>query len=269
MSKIKLIATDIDGTILKHNFQFNLEVKDCIKKLINDGIKVVLVTGRMYSATTYIAEELGLETPIVCYQGGLIRHNDKILYEKNLDSDCAKKIIHWAKKNDVHLNLYMNDKLYVEEDNTTIRRYTGERQAGYLVKSFEEVELNKINKLLAIDFQDENRVTMWRDYLAAKYDDIHVVKSMPYFCEICHSQARKSCAVDFLKDYWNLKTEEILTIGDQDNDIDLLKSGGIKVAMGNATENLKAVADFITDTVGNNGFVNAIEKFVYNKVITP
>lgn len=264
MSKIKLIATDIDGTILKHNFEFNPEVKDCIKRLTDDGIKVVLVTGRMYSATEYIAEELGLDTPVVCYQGGLIKHNNETLYEKNLDPDCAKRIIHWAKQNGVHLNLYMDDKLYVEEDNAVIRRYTGERHSGYLVKSFEEIELNRINKLLAIDFEDENRVTMWKDYLANKYDDIHVVKSMPYFCEVCHPQATKACAVDFLKGYWGISTEEVLSIGDQDNDIELLKSGGIKIAMGNATENLKSVADFITDTVGNNGFVSAIERFVYN-----
>lgn len=266
MSQIKLIATDIDGTILKFNFEFNQEVKDCIKKLNEDGVKVVLVTGRMHSATDYIAEELGLQTPIVSYQGGLIRHNGETLYERNLDPLRAKEIIKWAKKNGVHLNLYMDDQLYVEEDNAIVRRYTGERSAGFLVKSFEEIELKRINKMLAIDFEDENKVTMWKEYLAAKYDDIAVVKSMPYFCEICHPEAKKSDAVNFLRDYWGLAKEEVMTIGDQNNDIELLKAGGIKVAMGNATEELKAVADFVTDTVNNNGFVKAVEKFVYCKM---
>ena len=61
--------------------------------------------------------------------------------------------------------------------------------------------------------------------------------------------------------YWNIKKEEILTIGDQNNDIELLKAGGIAVAMGNATDELKACADYITDTIDNDGFVKAIEKF--------
>ena len=259
---IKLIATDIDGTILKHNFEFNQEVKDCIKKLTNDGIKVVLVTGRMHAATDYIAEELGLETPIVSYQGGLIKHENKILYEKNLDPQYAKEIMKWAKKNGIHLNLYMNDRLYVEKDDSIIRRYTGERLAGFLVKSFEELELERINKLLAIDFEDENKVTRWQDYLSNEYDDLHIVKSTPYFCEIGHQHAKKSDAVNFLKDYWGIETEEIMTIGDQNNDIELLSAGGIKVAMGNATEELKRVADYVTDTVCNNGFVKAVEKFI-------
>ncbi len=259
---IKLIATDIDGTILKHNFEFNQEVKDCIKKLTNDGIKVVLVTGRMHSAADYIAEELGLQTPIVSYQGGLIKHENKILYEKNLDPKYAKEIIKWAKKNKVHLNLYMNDRLYVEKDDAIIRRYTGERLAGFKVKSFEELELCRINKLLAIDFEDEKKVTGWQDYLATEYEDLHIVKSTPYFCEICHQHAKKSDAVNFLKEHWGLKREEIMTIGDQNNDLELLSAGGIKVAMGNATEELKEVADYVTDTVCNNGFVKAVEKFI-------
>jgi len=267
MTDIKLVATDIDGTILKHDFKFNQEVKDCIKKLTDSGVKVILVTGRMHSATDFIAEELGLDTPIVSYQGGLIKCKGETLYERNLDPKIAKKIIHWAKENNVHINLYMDDQLFVEKDDEVIRRYTGERSAGFIVKSFEEIELHRINKILAIDFVNHELVTEWKDYLSDAFKDAYIVKSTPYFCEISHPDAKKSSAVDFLRDFYGFKKEEILTIGDQNNDIELLKAGGIKVAMGNATEELKAVADYVTDTVCNNGFVRAMEKFVkgYNE----
>lgn len=266
MKKIKLIATDIDGTILKYNFEFNQEVKDCIKNLTEDGVKVVLVTGRMHSATTYVSEELGLQTPIVSYQGGLVKWGEEVLYEKHLNAKRAKEIIKWAEVNDVHLNLYMDDKLYVEKDDEVIRRYTGERAAGFIVKSFSDVKLEKINKLLAIDFKNPDRVTKWKDYLALNYTDIDVVKSMPYFCEISNPEATKFHAVKFLTEYFGYSQEEVMTIGDQNNDIALLNAGGVKVAMGNATDDLKAVADYVTDTVNDNGFVKAVEKFVYNKV---
>ena len=65
-----------------------------------------------------------------------------------------------------------------------------------------------------------------------------------------------------MQKYWNLKDDEILTIGDQNNDITLLEAGGIKIAMGNATEKLKNIADYVTDTVYNDGFVSAVEKFL-------
>lgn len=266
---IKMVATDIDGTILKHDFKFNQEVKDCIKELTKNDVKVVLVTGRMHSATTYIAEELGLDTPIVSYQGGLVKCNsgkNEILYERNLDIKIAREIIQWAQDNDVHINLYMNDELFVEKDNEIIRRYTGERSAGFIVKSFADIDLHRINKILAIDFENHEKVSDWVNYLTEKYPNIYVVKSTPYFCEISHPEATKSSAVEFLTEYFELKKENVLTIGDQNNDIELLKAGGVKVAMGNATEELKLVADYVTDTVGNNGFVQAVEKYVYNKI---
>ena len=262
---IKLVATDIDGTILKHDFKFNPEVKSCIKKLQKNGIKVVLVTGRMFEATKSIADELGLTTPVVSYQGGLIKEtqNQKnILYERYLAKGYAEQIIKWGKENNVHLNLYSDDKLYSETDCEIIKRYSEERYTTYQVKPFCEISLERVNKILAIDFNDANRVDSWVKPMQEKFPEIYIVKSTPYFCEFSHKEAKKSCAVEFLQSYWNLDKSEILTIGDQDNDIELLKAGGIKVALGNGTIGLKEIADYITDSVENDGFVKAIEKFV-------
>ena len=78
---IKMIATDIDGTILKNGLEFSPKMRECIQILKTAGVKIVLVTGRMHCATTPVAKELGLDTPIVSYQGGLIKDFDnKILY---------------------------------------------------------------------------------------------------------------------------------------------------------------------------------------------
>lgn len=261
---IKFIATDIDGTIMQHDFSINPEVKNCISKLSADGVKVVLVTGRMHCATDFIADELGLKTPIVSYQGGLIRDFDKtILYERNLQPEIASEIIKWADENAIHLNLYLNDELFVQRDDEIINRYATERRTPYQVSDFSSLELSRINKMLAIDFEDAQKVSEWENHLKQAYPDIHIVKSTPYFCEICHGEAMKSNAVEFLRKSYGLLKEEILTIGDQNNDVELLSAGGIKVAMGNATPELKAVADYVTDTVEENGFVKAIERFVY------
>lgn len=261
---IKMVATDIDGTILGESFEFSPAVVDCIKKVSQQGIKVVLVTGRMHLAAQKLAVKLGLNTPIVSYQGGMIKEqgkNGKLLYQKNLNPDRAKEVIRWAKENNVHINLYMDDVLYVENDDIAIKRYTGERYIPYEVCSFENLEIKNVNKILAIDFNDAERVSGWVDTLKTLMPELYIVKSTPYFCEISNPEAKKSCAVKFLSDYFGLKKEEILAIGDQNNDIELLKSGGVAVAMGNATEELKACADYITDTIDNDGFVKAIKKY--------
>lgn len=265
MPKIKMVATDIDGTIIDWNLgHFTPNVKACIKNLCANGIKVVLVTGRMHCACDHIVNELNLDTPVVSYQGGLIKDKaGKTLYEQNLDVGCAKQIIKWAKDNDIHINLYIEDKLYVEKDNDIVKKYTDGKFVPYTVCNFENLEIKNVNKILAIDYNDAEKVTGWVSMLQEKFPELYIVKSTPYFCEIGSSQAKKSLGVEFLAKYWGLKKEEILTIGDQNNDIELLKSGGIKVAMGNASEQLKECADYITDSVENDGFVKAIDKYVW------
>ncbi len=262
---IKMVATDIDGTILKWDFGFTPEVKDCIRKLTERGVKVVLVTGRMHKAATFLADELGLDTPIVSYQGGMIKDNcdnGKVHYRKDLAPGHAKEIIKWAKENNIHINLYMDDVLYVEKDDETIRKYTDARYIEYTVCPFESLEIKNVNKILAIKYGDADTVTEWVNYLEKNYPELYIVKSTPYFCEISNKDARKSCAVEYLCKEWGIKKDEVLTIGDQNNDIELLKAGGIKVAMGNGTAELKECADFITDTVENNGFVKAINMYM-------
>ena len=261
---IKMIATDIDGTILNWSGEFSPRVVECIKELTAQGIKVVLVTGRMNAAASKIAKDLGLQTPVVSYQGGLIKEiNNRCdtLYQSDVNSNTAKSIIQWARKNNVHINLYMNDVLYVEEDNETIQRYTKARFINYKVCSFDDLEIKNVNKILGIDFNNADRVTNWVSELKEKHPNLYIVKSTPYFCEIAENTATKGCAVKFLQNLWDIKKEETLAIGDQDNDIELLKSAGIKVAMGNASDALKQYADYITDHVDEDGWVKALEKY--------
>ena len=262
--KIKMVATDIDGTILKWDFGFTPEVKECIKKLSAGGVKVVLVTGRMHKAATFLADELGLTTPIVSYQGGMIKENKEngeVFYRKDLDSERAKEIIKWAKENNIHINLYMDDVLYVEQDSETIRKYTDARFIDYHICKFDKLKIQNVNKILAIDFNDADRVTGWVRDLGKMFPDLYTVKSTPYFCEIANKEATKGNAVKFLQNLWGIKQEEILAIGDQDNDIELLKAGGIKIAMGNSTPALRECADYVTDTVDNDGWATAVEHF--------
>lgn len=264
LNMIKLVATDIDGTILIPEGEFTQGVKDCVRKLCDKGIKVVLVTGRMNAAAKLIARDLGLDTPVVSYQGGLVIDKDETLYERYLTEDQTKRVLDWAKKENIHINLYNNDILYSEKVCYEVQRYCNNLHTKYEVKSFDEIKKTKINKLLAINYNEPEKIDRFEKELPEIFPDLYIVKSTPYFLEFSNKEASKSCAVRFLQNYWNLNQDEILTIGDQNNDIELLKAGGVKVAMGNATEELKKQADYITDTVYNDGFVKAIEKYCFN-----
>ena len=258
---IKLVATDIDGTILIPEGEFRVEVKECINNLCSKGVKVVLVTGRMNAAATSIAQSLGLTTPVVSYQGGLVTQGSEKLYERYLTEEQAERIICWGKEENIHLNLYNDDILYTEKVCPEITRYCNNLHTKYEVKIFSEVKKNKVNKLLAIDYNNPEKIDRLEKEMPNIFPDLYIVKSTPYFLEFSNKEASKYCAVKFLQNHWNLKTDEILTIGDQNNDIALLEAGGVKVAMGNATEELKKVADYVTDTVFNDGFVQAMNKY--------
>ena len=265
---IKMVATDIDGTILNWDGEFSPRVVKCIQELNSKGIKVVLVTGRMHSSAVPILNKLGLLTPIVSYQGGLVKDVDNVvLYQADLAVKTAKEIIKWARKNNVHLNLYLDDKLYVENDNETIQRYIKGKYVDYTVCNFDDLKIENVNKLLAIDYTDPERVTGWVDELRLNHPELYIVKSTPYFCEIGSNGAKKSLGVEVLANIWGIKKEEILAIGDQNNDIELLKAGGVAVAMGNATRELKKYANFVTDTVEDDGFVKAINIYTGVKYV--
>lgn len=263
---IKMVATDIDGTILRYGCtEFTPEVVECIKELDASGIKVVIVTGRMHKSAKKIADKLGLKTPIVSYQGALVKENteeQKALYERYIDNNIAHDILNWAKENKVYTNLYLDDYLHIEEENEFSAKYTGEQNIPYNLVNFDETNIDKVNKILLIDYSNAERVTGWKNYLTEKYPELYIVKSTNYFCEICHPEATKGDGIRFLESYYGITKDEILTIGDHDNDLELILAGGVGVAMGNATEGLKKVATYITDTVDNNGFVKAIDKFV-------
>lgn len=258
---IKLVATDIDGTILIPEGEFTNEVKECISNLTKQGIKVVLVTGRMNAAASKIAKDLELNTPVVSYQGGLVVENNKKLYERYLTEEQTQRVLEWAKEVNIHINLYNDDILYSETECYEVQRYCNNLHTEHTVKSFSEIKKDKINKLLAIDYSNPERISRYEKELQQIFPDLYIVKSTPYFLEFSNPEASKKCAVEFLQNYWGLKKDEILTIGDQNNDIALLRAGGIKIAMGNATEELKKEADHITDSVFNNGFVKAMQKF--------
>ena len=269
MNNIKMLVLDIDGTIFKKDYTATPRVQKTLKNLVQDGIKVVLCTGRMYAATKSIALELGLNTPVICYQGGLIKdfsNGDKTLWEQSMDESLAKDVIKELKQRNIFFNLYINDILMVEHDDRLVREYVDDRNIEYkVVGDCENLDLKGINKILAIDDNTELIADLQKE-MAEKYKNkLYVIRSTPRFCEFSDPNATKGNALRFLAGLWGIKKEEIMACGDQDNDIEMLLAAGIKVAMGNATEDLKKVADYVTESVDNDGVAVAVARFIGEK----
>ena len=263
---IKMVVTDIDGTIYSPESGISENVKKCLHKLVSNGKYIAIATGRTYSSAKYIADMIGIKCPLICYQGGLINsYEGEILDVKYLNPDIAREIIADCRKRNIHLNVYIEDTLYVENDDKYIKDYIGDKGIDYFkVDSFDELDLSKLNKLLAINY-DTKFIDDFIVELRNKYPQIYVVKSFDYFCEIANKEATKGSAIKFLANRLGFSEKEVMAIGDQNNDIEMVKTAGIGVAMANGTDEIKAEADYITDTVQNDGFVKAVNKFVWEK----
>ena len=263
---IKMVVADIDGTIYSPTNGLSEEVKNCIQNLTQNGIHFAIATGRTYSSAKYVADEIGVKCPLICYQGGLVNsYEGTTINAKYLNPDIAREIIKDLKSRKIHLNVYVEDKLYVEDDNQYIKDYIGDKGIDYFkVKSFDELDFSKLNKLLAIDYNPDFINELIAE-LQQKYPEIYVVRSYKFFCEIANKEATKGNAIKILAEKYGFTEKEVMAIGDQNNDIEMVEVAGVGVAMGNGTEEIKAKADYITDSVDNNGFVKAVNKFVWGK----
>ncbi len=263
---IKMLVLDIDGTIIKKDFTYSKELRDTLLRLQNNGIKVVIATGRMHNGAVPLVKELGLNTPIISYQGSMVRewkNSDKILYTKRMSAQQASKVIDYFRIQKVHINAYSEDKLFVEQDDEHIKEYVNHRFVNYnVLDDLKSLDLSKLDKLLCIE-NDQNKMQKVVDDLSRMFkNELYIVKSMRHYCEVTHIDATKGSAIRFLCDYWGIDISETMAIGDQDNDIEMIKTAAIGVAMGNGTPKLKENADFITKSVEEDGVVYAIEKFM-------
>lgn len=266
-TNIKMLALDIDGTIMNKQFQISENVKNAISKAQNAGVKVVIATGRMHSATVPIAKALNITTPLVTYQGSLIKEyktSDKTLIHYQIEHNHAVMILDELKNKQLQANVYLNDELFVENETPIVKEYAEKRYIPCnKVDSFAKMKDFKPTKILVID-ESPDKIGAITDYLEKKYNNIlNIERSTPIYCEIVNKKASKGNALLYLAKIWGFDPSEIMAIGDHDNDIDMIKIAGIGIAMGNATEKMKQQANYITSSIDEDGTAKAIDKFIF------
>lgn len=264
MTKIKLWISDIDGTLMNYDGSYTSRMASLIEKINASDVKLVLATGRMFMGAEFVAKKFNLNTPIVCYQGAVVRTKDEILWQAPIKNEVAFEVISYLKKKNIHTHVYNNDVLYVEDDNKKIMsEYCDNRGTTYVVvNDFSELKINNVPKILGV-IEDKNLMQQIKKELSEKYKGIlTIVQSSPIYLEINDINASKGKALDFLKKYWNLTDNEVVATGDQDNDIELLEHAGNRVCVGNNSDKLKNIAQYHCTSVDSDELVDLIERLV-------
>ena len=227
MDKLKLIALDIDGTLLNDQKEVSRENREAIRRAERKGIYVILATGRMYRSAKNFENLFTSNMPLIAYNGGLIKEfNDgKVIYQNDMPKEMVKPMFKFIKQYGFSTNFYIDDKLYGDEKNEYIHGYAEYIDVPYTklkeAEIFRYIEERNIIKMVA--FGEEKKL----DYFLEKEkealaDKIHLVKSLPFMLEIANRDVNKGTGLATLGNILDIKASEMMAIGDNMNDEEML-----------------------------------------------
>lgn len=239
--KYKIVFSDIDGTLLNKDRELSPATIKAIKDL-DDKVPFVLVSARMPAAMRHLQKELEVtKQPIICYNGGLVLVNDKAISSTQIENHILEKIVsNFGKK--CHLSLYHHDEWYVPAYDMWAKREENNTKITPLIKSNEEVikkwqkEGKGAHKIMAM-----GNVDVIEDLLfflnKENAGDLHLYRSKDTYIEIAPKSISKFTAIQLLLDtHFNYSLEETIAIGDNYNDVEMLKNVGYGIAVENARQ---------------------------------
>lgn len=262
---IKLLATDLDGTLLRGGQPVSAGNIAAAQAAAKAGTIVTIATGRMYRAAMPVAEALGLDVPIITYNGALIKSTSgKVYYEQYLDEDICRRITDFAAARGWYLQTYSGDELYYSDYGEFSKRYEHSQKVigeniGYAGM---REKVSQMYKMLIIT-PDPAVTQNWMAELEAEFgDSVTLTQSSKDFIEIISPGVSKASALVRLAEMLDIDISETMAIGDAANDLPMLKAAGFSVAMGNGTEEVKAITDAVTGNCDDDGWAQAVYKYV-------
>jgi Cof subfamily protein (haloacid dehalogenase superfamily) len=265
----KLIAIDIDGTLMNDRKEITKEVNDAIQAAKAKGVKVVICTGRPIVGVQSIIEELKLNDEdeyVITFNGALVQntYNQDVESQITLKYENLKELYDLSLKLNSPLHFFDTENLYTP--NREISRYTIHEahinQVSLHYMPIDEVAKDMlIPKVMFID-EPERLDNIIANIPEEFWDKYTFVKSTPFFLEILDPSVSKGNAVKLLAEKLGITREEVICIGDGENDLSMIEYAGCGVAMANAVSVVKEVAQFHTLSNNENGVAYAIEKLV-------
>lgn len=267
----RLLAFDYDGTVAEDGALPNARVREAVAAAQAAGVRVVLATGRPYASARGYAAALGLYDPVICMQGAMVQAlagDRPVLWTEPLPKEPLREVLAFAEQRDLDLNLYAEIALYhvaMHYPQAFYDRWFGMPMVR--VDSFDEacrrLAAQGQHPLKGLFISEPDASGPLLIELEERFGDrLTVVQSHPLFVEVTSPRASKGQALAFLADYFGIAQADILAAGDSGNDISMIQWAGWGVAMGNATADVRAAADWIAPPVSEDGLADVIERFV-------
>ncbi len=267
---IKLIVVDLDGTVVRHDFSIDPAVIAALAAARARGVRVTIATGRGPDSTRPYAAQLGVNAPVICTQGAQVVDlaTGNVLYRRTLAADVACRLAEFdPAERRVHTVVYVNDMI-----NIRAPRYASEYYVRWFVPQPPQLHPQLCDALAAgpadkvlyiVNPDDADAVA--RDVGAIAGEGALVARSHALFVEANPPGADKGSGLAFLAAHLGIAQEQVMAIGDQDNDLPMLRWAGLPIAMGNGSKGAIALAKWVAPDIDHAGVAAAVERFVLSK----
>ncbi|MBA7614329.1 Sugar phosphatase YidA [subsurface metagenome] len=264
----RLLVVDIDGTLLGGEGGISAEDKEALTAARQAGVKVCLSTGRAAQGCWSIVNELSLDGYHIFFDGALVSGPDKEVYVEPLEKRVVKEVVEFVQQNDIYLELYSATDYFVEKENWATEIHRQYFKLEPMVVDFSGLGGGKKFMKGGLVTRSDEEVAKAKSF-RSRFDRslrFSVARSPAYpgveFINVLAPEVSKGKALTALASHLMVSLSEVMAIGDGTNDISLLSISGLAVAMGNAPDEVKAVAHRVTEDVGRSGVAAAVEKFL-------
>jgi Cof subfamily protein (haloacid dehalogenase superfamily) len=267
-SPYHLLACDLDGTLMGAEITISTRVRRALAAAQARGVSVTLATGRGFPETLPFAQLLNITIPIICYQGGLIKHplTGDLIHQATMDRQLVLDVIDLAHASDWHMLVYVDDTVFIEEYRHARSFYSD--LLGEDIRRVDDLAFSAKTdgwqpaKFLIVGSDRAASDRMQRQMEERFGGLMHVVRSHDLFVEGNPLGVDKGDALRRLAHYLNVPQERVMAIGDQGNDAPMLRWAGLGVAMGSGSEEARAAADWVAPPYSADGAAVAIERYL-------
>ncbi len=260
---IKAIALDLDGTLLNSRNEVSARTEYVLRQLATAGVQVILATGRPRMTSVPVIQKLGLTTPGVFLQGLNIHNGDgSMRYQRLMEVETARQVAAFADSSTYTALVYNSYTIMTRARNALTDRMIQYHEPLPEVVASLAALVGKvpINKFVFVDAPE--RVQQIRRELAAHVDgSATLLLSQPHLLEALPLGTSKGAGLKWLLDDMGIPMAQVMAVGDGENDVEMIEMAGIGVAMGNAPEHVRQVADYVTANNDEDGIAQAVEHF--------
>ena len=260
----RLMAVDMDGTLLNSEGIITEKTVDAIRNLSNTDVIFTISTGRPIHGVKKYNDQLHITGPVITYNGAMIvnAETQEVLFEEGLSREDAEKIWELGERADVTMCIWSNNQLYGNRLDNRIHDYKKLSGVEPLLADKEHLLNQGITKILWYDEAD--RIQQFcRELSPELFSQVTFCTSKPVFLEFFSSKVSKAVAMEKIGELYNIRREEMIAIGDGLNDLSMIEYAGLGVAMENAEQAVKDIAQYITASNDEDGVAQVIETFCH------